>query len=227
MHHRSTSHLKTAFLVSVPVLLGYAAIGIAFGLIVAGTGYPWWVTLLMSSLMYAGAGQYIGIGMLTAGAGYLQLAFITLLVNARHMVYGLSLFERFDKAGPYKPYLIFALTDETYALLTTVSPPDKQQEHRFYFLVALLNHSYWICACMLGYFAGKFIPLNTQGMGFALTALFIVLSIEQYKRCKRKVVFLIAIASGVGALILFGPDNMLIISITVAVTILMLLHRRL
>ena len=155
MHHRDSGVIQSAFIVTVPVLLGYTAIGIAFGLLTVSFGFPWWVVVIMSSLIYAGAGQYIGIELLATGAGIPEMALVTLLVNARHMVYGLSLQQKFIGTGPYKPYLIFALTDETYALLTTVTPPADADRPRFYFFIALLDHSYWILAGMAGFFLGN------------------------------------------------------------------------
>jgi 4-azaleucine resistance transporter AzlC len=180
----------------------------------------------MSAVVYAGAGQFIGVGLLTAGSGFPEIGLVTLLVNARHMVYGLSLIDKFERTGPYKPYLIFALTDETYALLTTISVPENTEEKTFYFLLSLLNHSYWLTATMIGFFAGRLIPFNTEGLDFALTALFVVLLIEQAKAHRRRLPFVIAFAVSVAAALLLGPGNMLIISLVSSIVILILVRGR-
>jgi 4-azaleucine resistance transporter AzlC len=169
------------------------AIGIAFGLLLVDAGYPWWLSLVMGLVMYAGAGQYIGVGLFAAGAGLPEAALVQLVVNARHMAYGLSMVKRFTPAGPFKPYLIFSLTDETFALLSSLkdegveasgSPGDGNAgipENRglFMFLVSLLDQSYWVLGSVIGAVAGTLIPFNMEGIGFALTALFVVLMIEQ------------------------------------------------
>ncbi|MDR1949396.1 MAG: AzlC family ABC transporter permease [Spirochaetaceae bacterium] len=174
---------------SVPVLLGYTAIGIAFGLLLVDAGYPWWLSLVMSLLMYAGAGQYIGVGLFAAGAGLPEAALVQLVVNARHMAYGLSMLKRFDAAGSFKPYLVFALTDETFALLSSLKDEDLETpENRgfFMFLVSLLDQLYWVLGSVIGAVAGTLIPFNMEGIGFALTALFVVLMIEQILRAREE-----------------------------------------
>lgn len=224
MKHRYHEKLtfSLAFYLTIPVLLGYLAIGIAFGLLVEHSGYPWYLALMMSLLIYAGAGQYVGIGLLAAGAGIVEIAAVTLLINSRHMVYGLSLIKPFKEAKPFTPYLIFALTDETYALMTSMEVPEGVDKPRFYFYLAALNQSYWVTGGIIGYFLGHFLPFSTEGLGFALTALFVVLLMEQWKVCRVKLPFFIALVCGVAALMLLGPGNMLIGSIFASMAILLL-----
>ena len=107
----------SAFKYSFPVLLGYSTIGIAFGLVLSGAGYPWPLALVMGLWMYAGAGQFIAVGLFAAGSSLWEVCLVQLVVNARHMAYGLSMLKRFSAAGRFRPYLIFSLTDETFALL--------------------------------------------------------------------------------------------------------------
>ena len=130
----SNKCFKEAFRCTIPVLLGYLAIGIAFGLLLTDAGYHWLLALFMSITIYAGAGQYIAVSMFAQNAGFTEIALVTLLVNARHMVYGLSLLDKFRNTKPITPYLIFALTDETYSLLTTVTVPDGVKKREFYYL---------------------------------------------------------------------------------------------
>jgi 4-azaleucine resistance transporter AzlC len=187
------------------------AIGIAFGLLLVDAGYPWWLSLVMSVVMYAGAGQYIGVGLFAAGAGLVEAALVQLVVNARHMAYGLSMMKRFGGAGPFKPYLVFSLTDETFALLSSLpeesargenaAGPEPGSREFFMFLVSLLDQAYWILGSVIGAVAGTLIPFNMEGIGFALTALFIVLMIEQILRLRRAAPFIIAGAAAVAAVI--------------------------
>ncbi|MDR2701482.1 MAG: AzlC family ABC transporter permease [Spirochaetaceae bacterium] len=194
--------LLAAFKYSVPVLLGYLAIGIGFGLLLTGAGYPWWLALLMSLWMYAGAGQYIAVGLFAAGTSLVQACLIQLAVNARHIAYGLSMLKRFDGTGPFKPYLVFSLTDETFALLSSLpekSDFSRAEERRFFmFCVSVLDQCYWTLGSIAGAVAGTLIPFDMNGISFALTALFVVLMIEQIQRVKRPGIFIV---SGVMALL--------------------------
>ena len=163
--------LAAAFPVTVPVLMGYLAIGMAFGLMLQSIGYGVLWALLMSVVIYAGSGQYLGVALLAAGASLPQVAFLTLMVNFRHLVYGLSMLEKFRGMGPRKLYMIFSLTDETYALLAGVQAPEGVNEKDFYFSIALLDHLYWIAGSIIGAAAGALITINTEGIDFAMTAL--------------------------------------------------------
>jgi len=208
------SILLAAFRYSIPVLLGYIAIGIAFGLVLSGAGYPWWLALVMSLWMYAGAGQFIAIGLFAAGTSLWEVVLIQLIVNARHIAYGLSMLKRFGDTGRFKPYLIFSLTDETFALLSSLpedgGPYSGEQRRFFLFYVALLNQGYWVAGSVIGALAGTLITFDMTGIGFALTALFIVLMIEQIKRVKKPGVFIVSGAAALlGVFLLPGTVSLL------------------
>jgi 4-azaleucine resistance transporter AzlC len=179
---------------SVPVLLGYTAIGIAYGLLVVDAGYPWWLALVSSVVMFAGAGQYIAVGLFAAGASLGEACLVQLVVNARHIAYGLSLFKRIRQAKGYRYYLIFALSDETFALLSSLPAPESgpPEQSRLMFYIALLDQLYWITGTLIGAIAGTLIPFNMEGIGFSLTALFIVLMIEQILRIRRPLPFIVS-----------------------------------
>ena len=182
-----------AFRYSIPVLLGYLAIGSAFGFLLVDAGYPWWLAPVMSVLMYAGAGQYVAVGLFAAGTSLWEAVLVQLVVNARHIAYGLSLMNRFRNAGPLRWYLIFGLTDETFALLSSL-PGDKNNTERvrFMFIVTLLDHGYWVLGGLIGAVAGSLLPFNFEGIGYALTALFVVLMLEQMLRVRRPGIFIVS-----------------------------------
>jgi 4-azaleucine resistance transporter AzlC len=206
--------LAAAFRYSIPVLLGYITLGTAFGLVASDAGYPWYLAVATSLIMYAGAGQFIAVGLFAAGAPLIQVVLLEFAVNARHMAYGISMLRRYRDAGIFKPYLIFALTDETFALLSSLTPPESgetgragtAEKDRFMFLVSLLNQMYWNAGTLIGALAGTFIPWKLDGIGFALTALFIVLMIEQIIRIKKPVPFVVSGISAVAAVFLLPGD---------------------
>jgi len=216
--------IRAAFPVTVPVLFGYLAIGIPFGLMLVKAGYPWWVAPLMSILMYAGAGQYIAVGLFAAGVPLAGMVLTILMVNIRHIVYGLSLIEQFRTVGRWKPYLVFSLTDETYALMTGVKVPDNIKSGDFYGAIALLDQSYWLVGTLIGALAGQFIPFSFAGIDFALTALFAVLLMDQLRRTRDFVPAGIGIACAVLALVVFGPANMLVAALALSLAILILIR---
>lgn len=184
----SDTNFKTAFKVTLPVLFGYLAIGIAFGLMLAEKKYSIWLAAVMSTFMYAGAGQYIAIGLFAQGAPLSAIIVTELFVNIRHIVYGLSLITKFKDTGRWKPYLIFALTDETYSLMTSTEVPNGIPAGKFYGTIALLDQIYWILGGIIGAILGTILTSKTNislgGIDFALTALFAVLLIDQLEKTK-------------------------------------------
>ena len=211
---------------TVPILLGYLAIGFAFGLIVQDAGYGWYIVVLSSILVFAGAAQYALAGMFVAGAGILDIAIAVFLINSRHMVYGLSLIDKFRSTKPYTPYLIFGLTDETYGVLTTVKVPENLSKKKTYFYITLFDQLYWILGGVIGFFVGVAVPFDFTGVDFALTALFVVLLIEQWRNCAEKLPFALAGICAVVAVLLVGPKHMLIVSFVASIVMLILFSKR-
>jgi 4-azaleucine resistance transporter AzlC len=210
----------SALKITIPVFLGYIPLGIAFGLLLSGAGYHWIYALLMSLLVYAGSAQFLAVALLVAGAGLTDFAVATLLLNLRHSFYGLSMLEKFSDVGMVKPYLIFALTDETYALLTTTEVPQGGSKSKFYFYIAALNHLYWIIGSVLGAVLGSVLDLNLEGMSFVLPALLVVLTIEQYFCSKVRFPFVAALGAGILSLMFFRSENMLLSSIVLGTLVL-------
>ena len=223
--------LAAAFPVTLPVLMGYLAIGIAFGLMLQEIGYNFIWAFFMSLTIYAGSGQYLGVTLLGAAASLGTVAVMTLLINFRHLVYGLSMLEKFRGMGWRKLYMIFSLTDETYALLSSAQAPVGVNPKNFYFAIAVLDQSYWILGSVIGAVAGAVIPFSTEGVDFAMTALFVVIAVEQWKTYRKHLPALLGCAVTVVFLIIlgsvFGQDQMLLISLGVIVLILLILRDRL
>ena len=182
----NTHCLKIALRTTIPVFLGYISCGIAFGLVTVNAGYPWWLAPATGILIFAGAGQFLAIPLFAAGTPVLAILATELLLNIRHIVYGLPLINQFKGCRRTKPYLIYALTDETFSLLTTTEVPAGVRAEDYYFMVSLLDQTYWVGGSLIGGLAGAIIPFDMTGVDFALTALFAVLSIDQIQKFVRE-----------------------------------------
>ena len=219
--------LAAAFPVTVPVLMGYLAIGMAFGLMLQSIGYGVGWAVLMSALIYAGSGQYLGVSLLAAGASLTQTAFLTLVINFRHLVYGLSMLEKFRGMGLRKLYMIFSLTDETYALLSSARAPEGVDEHGFFFTVSLLNQSYWVIGSAIGSLLGSTLAFDTTGVDFAMTALFLVIAVGQWKSAGSHLPAVLGGAATLVSLLIVGAEDMLLPALAIIVIALTLLRPQL
>lgn len=208
-----------AFKYTLPVLFGYITLGIAFGLVLTDASYPWWLAPLMSIFMYAGAAQFVIVGLFAAGTPLTAILITEALVNIRHIVYGLSLITKYKNAGKWKFYLIFALTDETYSLLTTVDVPEGTKPANFYGAISLLDQCYWVTGSIIGALLGQIIPFDLTGVDFSLTALFAVLTVEQLLKTKDIVPILIGTICTIGSIVLWrlglfaSSSNILLIAL--------------
>ena len=215
--------LKTAFLTTLPVMAGYVVLGTGFGILLSSKGYnPLW-TLAMSVFIYAGSMQYLAIDLLCGGASLITTAVTTLMVHARHLFYGISMIDRYKNVGKKKPYLIFALTDETYSLVCSEeSVKGIKEPKEYYFLVSLFNQSYWVIGSVIGSLLGNIIPFNVDGIDFALTALFVTIFAEQWLTTKNHLPALVGITSSIACLLVFGTDRFLIPTMIIIVALLIL-----
>ena len=218
--------LKKAFVTSLPVLAGYVVLGIGFGILLrsAGYGLPW--SLAMAVFIYAGSMQYVGVGLLAGGASVLTAALTTFMVNARHLFYSVSMIGKYKDAGRYRPYLIFALTDETYSLLCGGDTPEGADPDRYRFFVSLFNHCYWITGCVLGSLLGAVLPFSTAGIEFSMTALFIASFTEQWLSSRDHIPALTGLLCTFVSLLLFGRNGFLIPAMLLITLVLTLLRRR-
>lgn len=217
---------KTAFLDTIPVMTGYLFLGIGFGIIMQQNGFGLGWAAAMSLFIYAGSMQYVGVGLLTGGSGLVTAALATLLVNARHLFYGISMINAYKGTGKKKPYLIFALTDETYSLVSREQLPQGVERNAYFFLVSLFDQCYWVAGTVLGSLAGSLIPMNFEGIDFALTALFVTIFVEQWLSSKDHFPAIVGVVSAVVCLLLFGPDTFLIPTMILITAIFVISHRK-
>lgn len=202
--------LALAFRDTIPVMSGYLVLGIGFGILLHSKGYGIGWAFTMSAGIYAGAMQFVAIDLLSSGASLLTAALTTLLVNARHLFYGISMIDRYRDMGKVKPYLIFGLTDETYSLVCREELPEGVAPRSYYFVVTLLDHIYWTTGSCLGALIGNLIRFDTSGIDFALTALFITVVVDQWRSVSDHSYALIGFVVTTVCLILFGAETFLI-----------------
>lgn len=215
--------IKQAFYTSLPVLAGYVFLGIGFGILMRNAGYGIFWAAAMSVFIYAGSMQYVGVGLLTGGASVISTAITTVMVNARHLFYSISMVDKYKRAGKYKPYMIFALTDETYSLLCDGTSPDGVDTNLYRFLVSLFDHSYWVAGTVIGNLLGAVLPFSTAGIEFSMTALFVASFTEQWITAKDHIPAIVGLTCTLLCLLLFGRDNFLIpamLLITLVLTVL-------
>lgn len=221
--------VKRAFLETLPVMAGYIVLGMGFGIILKSKGYGVWWSLAMSMFIYAGSMQYLAVDLLSGGATLITTAITTLMVNARHLFYAVSMVDKYRNTGKKKPYLIYALTDETYSLVCKDSIAKDENSHRLYFLISLFNQIYWVTGCVLGSLIGIFVKFNVEGIDFALTALFVTVFIDQWLTHEEHTSAITGGLSSLICLLIFGSKNFLIpsmILITIVLTVIKVIIKK-
>lgn len=215
-----------AFKASVPIMAGYVVLGIGFGVLLRTNGYGILWAFAISLFVYAGSMQYVLVGLLSGGASFLTTALTTFMVNARHLFYGISMIDRYKNTGWKKPYLIFALTDETYSLVCHIPEDmDDKESKNYCFLVSLFNQIYWIIGSLIGVILGQVVPFSMEGIDFALTALFITIFTDQWLKTKNHLAALIGVGATVICLLIFGSGNFLVPSMIVIMSLLLGMKR--
>ena len=213
---------RLAFRASLPVMAGYLVLGLGFGVLLQNQGYSFLWAFLMSLTIYAGSMQYAALDLITGGAGLITTALMTLMINARHFFYGLSMLDKYQNTGKARPYLIFSLTDETYSLVCTPAPAEVD-EKGYYLLVSLFDQIYWVLGSTLGGLLGPILPFDSTGMDFAMTALFVVIFVEQWLSAKNHTPAILGVFISVVFLVLLGPTRFVIpamIGITLSLALL-------
>ncbi len=222
--------------ITTPIFFGYIAIGIPFGVMIVQAGYPWWMSLFMSLVMYSGAGQYVAAGLLGAGAGVLEIVLTEFFVNIRHIVYGLSLLEKTRKVGRWKLPIVFTLTDETYAVLTATDIPPGVPAGPFLGIIGLLDFMYWTLGCVLGAIACSFLAAYglsdcLQGVDFALTSLFVIILVSQLQASGDFIPPLTGILSSLASVFLWkggllAPSNIIFVAIILGINAILFIRGR-
>lgn len=217
--------IKRAFIKTLPVMAGYLVLGIGFGILLKKAGYGIFWSLLMSVTIYAGSMQYVTISLLSSGASILSAALTALMVNARHLFYGISMLQKYKEAGAKKGYLIFSLTDETYSLLCGDDETESADYHNYCFWVSLFNQLYWVAGCLLGSILAAVITFNTAGIDFSMTALFVTVVVEQWLTSKNHLPAIAGFICSIICLFIFGADHFLIPAM-IAITFVLSVGRR-
>ncbi len=217
--------LKAAFPHTIPVLTGFLFLGFAFGILMNSKGYSVGWSVLMSLAIYAGSMQFVAVSLLGSAFNPLNAFIMTLIINARHLFYGVAMIQKFGLVGKIKPYLIFGLVDETFSILCSTEPPPEVDQGWFMFFVTLLHHIYWVTGSALGGILGTVVSFNTKGIDFVMTALFVVIFINQWKTQEEHSPALIGIAASILSLLCFGPANFIIPAMILIIGVLTLVRR--
>jgi len=212
--------LAAAFPHTIPVLTGYAFLGVAYGIYMRVSGFPFWYPTLSSVVIFGGSLEFVLVSMLMSSFAPLQTFLMALMIQARHLFYGIALLEKYRHLGKMRFYLIFGMTDESFSVNCSAEIPDGVDEGWFYFFVTLLDHCYWVTACTVGGLLGSLISFDTQGLDFVMTAMFVVIFLNQLMKERKHYTALIGLLSSVGCLVLFGAESFLIPTM---LTILLLL----
>ena len=218
--------MRRAFPYTIPVLAGYLFIGLAFGVLFADKGYNVLWAILMSIVVYAGSGQYLAVNFFVPGFSVLQAVFLTLMVNVRHIFYGLSLVDRYNRFDWKRWYLIFGMTDDTCPLIRTTDVPDDVDEEKFLLSITLLNQLYWVIGTILGSVIAGTLPFSSEGVEFAMTALFIVMFVELWCHRNNRLPELIGICASMVCLLVFGADNFVLPTMLLIIAVIMLGKKR-
>ncbi len=225
MHSKQSSALCAAFPLTLPVMAGYLVLGMGFGILLQSKGYHFGWAILMSLTIYAGSMQYVAVDLLSGGATLVATALMTLMVNARHLFYGISMLDKYRTLGRKRWMMIFELTDETYSIVCSHEPPEGVDRGRFFLAISMLDQSYWVVGCTIGAILGAVVPIDFTGVDFAMTALFLVIVTEQWLTNKNHLPALVGIGASVVCLVLFGADNFIIPAMIVITLALSLLRR--
>ena len=219
--HSGSPALRAAFPATLPVLTGYICLGMAFGILLQTSGYGVVWALGMSVICFAGSGQFLAVTLLTSAFDPLQAFVLSVMINARHIFYGLSLLEKYKGLGKVRAFLIFGMTDETFSLVSSMEPPEGTDRQGYYFWITCLDYIYWITGSVLGNLVGNVIPFSTAGIEFVLTALFVVLFLEQWKKKENRAAGVAGLVCAAVSLAVFGADNLVIPAMVVLLAVLL------
>lgn len=221
----SSTTLKTAFVKSIPIFCSYVFVSMAYGMMMASAGFPWYDSLLVSLTVYTGAFQFVLITFLSSGASLITIALTALLMNSRQSFYSLTFLKEFKQMGRRKLYMIHTMTDETYAVNCTLDLPKKEKEDTM-FLVALFSRCYWMVGSVIGGILGQIIPFDLTGIDFCMTALFLIIFIDQWEKAKKHTPALTGLGIGVICLLIFVENHFMLPALLIVSAILLLFQRK-
>lgn len=215
---------KAAFPHTIPIFAGFWFLGLTYGIYMRASGFSFWYPMVMSLVIFAGSIEFVTVSMLLAPFHPLSALVMTLMVNARHLFYGIAMLDRYRDVGIKKYYLIFGLCDESFSINYTADIPEDVDVGWFMFFVTLLNHGYWFSGATLGGLFGSLLHFNTKGLAFVMTAMFVVIFMDQWGKEKNHVSSLAGIAVSLICLLLFGADHFIIPAMTAILGLLSLLR---
>ena len=225
MQRRILPALRCAFPYTIPILAGFAFLGMTYGIYMRVSGFGFWYPMLMSLLIFGGSLEFVAVSMLLAPFAPMQTFIMTLMLQARHLFYGIAMLDRYRGMGWKKPYLIFGMCDETFSINCSAEIPPEIDRGWFYFFVTLLNQLYWVGSATLGGLLGSLITIRTEGLSFVMTAMFVVIFLDQWGKDKQHASALIGLAASVLCLQLFGADGFLIPTMVCILASLLLLRK--
>ena len=217
---------KAAFPYTVPLLTGFLVLGMAYGILMQTKGYGTGWSVLMSAVAFCGSMQIVAITLLTAAFDPLQAFLLSIMVNARHLFYGLSMLSKYKGMGKVRPFLIYTLCDETFSISYGITPPADVSPRCFYLGISLMNYLYWVLGTFLGGTIGSFLHFDTTGLDFVLTALFLVLFLEQFYKQENRSTAIMGLFASAVCLLIFGSANMIIPSMILILLILLAERKR-
>ncbi|MBQ9707927.1 MAG: AzlC family ABC transporter permease [Firmicutes bacterium] len=217
--------LKFSFIKSIPIMCSYLFVSMAYGILMEEAGFDWYYSLLVSMTVYTGAFQFVFTTFLASGASILTIAITAFFMNSRQTFYSLSFVDEFSRMGKRLPYMIHTMTDETFAVNCTVELPEKER-HDVFFFVALFSRIYWMTGAVAGGVLGQIIPFSMEGIDFCMTALFVVIFMDQWEKAERHLPALLGAGIGVACLLVFGENRFMLPALMIVSALLVIYNRR-
>ena len=210
MSKKYINAFKAAFPLTIPIFAGFWFLGLTYGIYMNVSGFSFWYPMFMSLTIFAGSVEFIAVNLLLGAFNPIQALAMTLMINARHLFYGISMLDKFKGTGLKEIYLIFGMCDETFSINYTANIPENVDKGWFMFFVTALNHFYWFFGATLGGIFGSLIRFNTEGLEFVMPAMFIVIFLEQWLKDRRHINALLGLAVSILCLAAFGSENFMI-----------------
>ena len=217
--------LKAAFPHTIPIMTGFLFLGMTYGIYMNVSGFGFWYPMLMSMTIFAGSMEFVTVSMLLGGFHPLEALTMTLMINARHLFYGISMLDKYKGTGLKKLYLIFGMCDESFSINYTANIPEDMDKGWFMFWVTVLNQFYWVLGSTLGGLFGSLLKFNTEGLSFVMTALFVVIFLEQWMKEKNHTSAIVGIVLSILCLVIFGKDSFIIPAMICILVVMTLLRK--